>query len=155
MGETLTTNFITLRHNRLYIPPNVQALVFDYLVDEPSNNDTLDVYIGGEKIDSLPITTKGDYRAYRIPLDPGTYGGTVDTITFELNPVDFWLGSDLFLDNIHFTHGPVLTYPRSHPQLAVRTTRLSYRFITMMQTGMSRPPHRSTSRAALAGSRSR
>lgn len=100
-------------HNRLYIPPNATALLFDLRrQDGPSGSpDTLVVQLGDQPIASYTLaegSEDADFVPQEVPL-PASVLGKVTTITFKFStPVEFLDGSTAWIDNVQL-QAPVPT----------------------------------------------
>ncbi|MCB0179405.1 MAG: hypothetical protein KDI62_14335 [Anaerolineae bacterium] len=94
-------------HNRLYVPPNATALLFDLRrQDGPSGApDTLVVQLGDQPIASYTLAEgneDADFVHHAIPL-PGSFLGQVTTITFKFSTtVELFDGSTAWIDNVQF-----------------------------------------------------
>lgn len=92
-------------HNRLYIPANATALLFDLRrQDGPSGTpDTLVVELGDQTIASYTLSEGNEdagFVSYEMPI-PAAFLGEVTTVTFRFTtPIELFNGSTAWIDNV-------------------------------------------------------
>lgn len=84
-------------HNWTYFAPEFQQLEFDYEVTDSSSNDTLQIRIGTNIIDTLPLNsaTSGSKQ-----YDVAEFRGTVQTITFEIIEGGLLIDAEVQISNV-------------------------------------------------------
>jgi hypothetical protein len=98
-------------HNPLYFPENVVNLTFDYDVTIASDDDELEVLVGGVSVEVISLDSLGGEIGHLTP-SIADFRGTVNTIEFRLNigGVLFGFDSEIFIDNVNL----VLAAPTSN-----------------------------------------
>ena len=99
-GQVVLFNFTGLKHNRLYVPQNADAVSLEYEVVDVSTDDTLEVYMGGSLVETLDLGNQGLHSVV-IELDPRLQG-QVSSLELRLNSDDFIIRSEFLVDNVAF-----------------------------------------------------
>lgn len=106
---TLRSGYVKRVHNRMYIPHDAVRLSFNLWRRSPSQDDTLDVYIGDRSSGLLGVFrmngTDNNWTIKNVAI-PAHLQGNVHTLTFELTTHNSTIESEAWVDNVRFNAPP-------------------------------------------------